>query len=123
MGDDPKYGGQLLENNDKLVYDAFCKLIFTYEFARAGCSGVSVAIYGGKKMGLPPVLKHGSEYIKQKYVTRVLRAEKMICLCISEPSVGSDVRRIKTIAITDPNNSDYFIVNGEKYWITGGMTN
>jgi len=47
-----------------------------------------------------------------------LKQKKYACLAISEPTAGSDVRNIKTVAKKD---GDYYIVNGEKDWISGGM--
>lgn len=43
----------------------------------------------------------------------------MICLCISEPYAGSDVANIRCTAELDPTGQ-FFVVNGEKKWITNG---
>lgn len=48
----------------------------------------------------------------------VIRGEKNICLAISEPTAGSDVANLRTSATLE---GDYYIVNGSKKWITGGM--
>jgi alkylation response protein AidB-like acyl-CoA dehydrogenase len=42
-----------------------------------------------------------------------LSGEKEICLAITEPSAGSDVRQITTTAEKTPDGKHY-IVNGEK---------
>lgn len=44
--------------------------------------------------------------------------QKVICLAITEPSAGSDVAAIKTVA---KREGDYYIVNGNKKWITCGV--
>jgi alkylation response protein AidB-like acyl-CoA dehydrogenase len=49
-----------------------------------------------------------------------LRGEKVICLCITEPYVGSDVTHLRTEAKKTPDGN-YYIVNGEKKWITNGI--
>ena len=50
-----------------------------------------------------------------------IKGEKIIALAVTEPSGGSDVANIKTTAVSDPNDSNYYIVNGEKYFITSGL--
>ena len=43
----------------------------------------------------------------------VLAGKKRICLAITEPAAGSDVRNITTVAEKTPDGKHY-IVNGEK---------
>lgn len=49
-----------------------------------------------------------------------MRGEKRISLAITEPSAGSDVRNITTTA-EKTKDGKFFIVNGEKKWITNGI--
>ena len=51
----------------------------------------------------------------------IINGNKIIALAVTEPSGGSDVSRIKCTAVTDPSDPNYYIVNGEKYFITSGM--
>jgi len=69
-------------------------------------------------MALPPLMNFGSPYLKSLVVNSVITGENNICLAISEPTAGSDVANIKTKAV---RQGDYYIVNGSKKWITGGM--
>eukprot|EP01084_Bolivina_argentea_P196061 336179_1 len=117
LGYPVEYGGQLFENKYEL--DAFAAIIKGYEFSRIGASGIGTTL-GTMGIGLPPILNFGSEYLKQKYAKPVLTADKIICLAISEPAIGSDVSKLKTNAIDDPNDNNYFIVNGEKFFISNG---
>ena len=48
------------------------------------------------------------------------QGKKVICLCISEPYAGSDVASLRCTAERDPTGK-FFVVNGEKKWITNGM--
>ena len=50
------------------------------------------------RMGLPPILNFGSDYIKDKVAPCVINGTKNICLAISEPGAGSDVAGIKARA-------------------------
>ena len=45
-------------------------------------------------LGLPPVIKFGSEALKERIVGPCLRGDKLICLAITEPWAGSDVANI-----------------------------
>merc|ERR1719160_2375292 len=73
---------------------------------------------GGLCIGLPPVLKWAQDDVKAKVVPACLKAEKVICLAITEPTAGSDVANLKTTA---KKEGDHYILNGEKKWITNGV--
>ncbi len=97
--------------------DIWHSIIVSEEFARIGAGGVnaSLLVHG---IGLPPIVNFASEAIKQQVVPAVLAGDKRISLCITEPSGGSDVAQLKTTARRD---GDYFVINGSKTFITGGM--
>jgi len=99
-------------------FDAFHDLIFLDELARSGSSGLVLA-FNIYTMALPPLLKAGSEYLKEKYVRPVIAAEHRMALCISEPSHGSDVANLTTTAALDSTGTHY-LLNGSKKWITWG---
>eukprot|EP00930_Biecheleria_cincta_P100608 TRINITY_DN92219_c0_g1_i1.p1 TRINITY_DN92219_c0_g1~~TRINITY_DN92219_c0_g1_i1.p1 ORF type:complete len:543 (+),score=90.59 TRINITY_DN92219_c0_g1_i1:177-1805(+) len=102
-------------------WDIFHNLVFQEETRRgvAGCYGVSDGLFGGMAIGLPPLLKFGSEHIIEKYAVPCIKGEKRICLAISEPYAGSDVAQIRTTAILGSDGN--WRVSGVKKWITGGM--
>eukprot|EP01084_Bolivina_argentea_P107481 192169_1 len=112
-----KYGGQLFEGHSG---DAFSTLIRMNEIAKAGSGGVYLTIWGTMDIAIPLLLQFGSEAQKNKYVKPVLTADKIICLAITEPSAGSDVSAIKTVATDDPNDANYLRVSGQKRFITNG---
>lgn len=70
-------------------------------------------LFAGLSIGLPPVIKFGSKYLKDKVAAACMRGEKTICLAITEPSAGSDVANLQTEAKKTPDGK-YYIVNGEK---------
>ncbi|KAI9463350.1 acyl-CoA dehydrogenase/oxidase [Lactarius psammicola] len=100
-------------------FDYFHELIITQEMIRTGARGYADGLLGGKVIGLPPVLNFGSPELKAKIVPEVLAAKKFICLAISEAHAGSDVLGMKTTAIKSEDGK-YWIINGEKKWITNG---
>ena len=54
---------------------------------------------------------------KKAYLGPLLRSERICATCISEPSVGSNVREVKTRAERD---GDRILVTGQKLWISNG---
>ena len=97
--------------------DGWYRLIATEEIARTGSGGLMASLFS-HNIGLPPVLAHGSEALKQRIVPRVLAGEKIAALAITEPSGGSDVARIRTTARLD---GDHWVIDGEKVFITSGL--
>ena len=67
---------------------------------------------------MPPIYHFGNDYLKNWIIPDVLKGEKRICIAISEPFGASDVANLKTTA---KRESDFYIVNGCKKWITGGI--
>ncbi|CDH50947.1 acyl-dehydrogenase [Lichtheimia corymbifera JMRC:FSU:9682] len=98
-------------------FDAFHRLIVVDELCRCGSGGVVWALIGGLGIGLPPVIHFGSDELKRKVVKDCLAGTKNICLCITEPSGGSDVAGLVTEA---KDMGDHYLLNGEKKWITNG---
>jgi butyryl-CoA dehydrogenase len=68
-------------------------------------------------MGLWTILRFGSEEQKHKYIPPVVRGEKIMCMAVTEPTGGSDLKAIRTRAKHD---KDIYIVNGSKCFITNG---
>jgi len=100
-------------------WDAFHLLILNDELCRCGSGGVVWGICGGLGIGLPPVMNFGSKLLRDK-VSPCVRGEKFICLAVTEPYGGSDVANIRCEAKKTADGK-YYIVNGEKKWITNGV--
>jgi acyl-CoA dehydrogenase len=88
------------------------------QLSRMGGSGGLLASLFSHNIGLPPVLRYGSEALQQLVIPPVLRGEKIAALAITEPSGGSDVAALRCTATRD--GSDY-LITGEKVFITSGM--
>ncbi|BEP58044.1 acyl-CoA dehydrogenase family protein [Variovorax sp. V118] len=86
--------------------------------ARHGQSGGVLASLLSHNIGLPPVVLHASDAVRQEVVPAVLRGEKIAALAITEPGGGSDVAAVRTTAKRD---GDHYVLNGEKTFITSGM--
>ena len=64
-----------------------------------------------------PVERFGTDEQKKKYLEPVVAGDKIGCIGITEPDVGSDTAGMKTRAEKD---GDDWILNGEKRFITNG---
>ncbi|KAF2207892.1 hypothetical protein CERZMDRAFT_50176 [Cercospora zeae-maydis SCOH1-5] len=97
--------------------DAFHLLISTDETSRVE-GGVTSCLGGGSVIGIPPVIHHGTEKQKQKWLPGLFTQKTCFCLGITEPSGGSDVANIQTTAEKTPDGK-FYVINGWKKWITG----
>jgi glutaryl-CoA dehydrogenase (non-decarboxylating) len=61
------------------------------------------------------LLTWGSEDQKQRYLVPQAQGKKIAGYGLTEPSAGSDVRAIQTVAV---KNGDRYVLNGEKTWIS-----
>jgi acyl-CoA dehydrogenase len=57
--------------------------------------------------------------MKQTVGREIITGKAIVALAVTEPWGGSDVANVRTTAVRD---GDFFIVNGEKKFITSGMT-
>ena len=64
-----------------------------------------------------PLARFGTVEQKKKYLEPVVSGDKIGCIGITEPDVGSDTAGMKTQAVKD---GDDWILNGEKRYITNG---
>lgn len=101
-------------------WDAFHELIVFDELARCGSGGVAWGLAAGLTIGLPPIIHFGTDEMKRRVAGPCMRGEKVICLCITEPSAGSDVANLQCEAVKTSDGKHY-IVNGQKKWITNGV--
>ncbi|KFH47399.1 Acyl-CoA dehydrogenase-like protein [Hapsidospora chrysogenum ATCC 11550] len=97
--------------------DAFHFLVATDEMARVE-GGVAIALGGASTIGVPPIINHGTEEQKARWLPGLFSRETSFSLGITEPTGGSDVARIRTTADKSPDGK-FYTVNGVKKWITG----
>lgn len=84
------------------------------------CSAdISFALYPVLTAGAALSLaKHGSEELKERYLTRMYAGEWSASMCLTESHAGSDLGIIRTKAI--PQEDGSYKVTGNKIFITGG---
>src|SRR5258707_14060910 len=92
-------------------------IVAVQELARAGAGGVSASLKSNS-IGAPPIARAGNPEFKARVLPEILSGKKISALAITEPSGGSDVANLRTTARRD---GDFYVVNGEKTFITSGM--
>jgi len=86
----------------------------TEEISKA--SGSLRASFNMQTMGTArEIFQFGTEEQKQKYIPKLISAEYLGCIGITEPNAGSDVGGMKTKAL---KQGDTYILTGSKNWIT-----
>lgn len=63
--------------------------------------------------------QYGSEFLKQKYLTKLAGGEKLGAFALSEPEAGSDATNQHTHA---DKSGEHYSINGIKNWITNGQS-
>jgi acyl-CoA dehydrogenase len=95
--------------------DRLFSMIVLEELAPHGGLGISLAMHSD--IVAPYVLAFGSNEVKQRYLPKMATGELIGALAMSEPSTGSDVKAVRTVA---QKVSDGYIVNGSKTFISNG---
>ncbi len=102
-----KYGGAGL---DVLSAGVLLRAVAGSAGAMNAASTLHLSIFG---MG--PVIHHGSEAMKQRYLPAAASGELHVSFGVTEDDAGTDTSRIRTFARRD---GDRFIVSGKKVWNT-----
>ncbi|TNY17247.1 putative acyl-CoA dehydrogenase [Rhodotorula diobovata] len=101
-------------------WDGFHDLILIDEIHRNGSLGVGQGLFGGLQIGCPPIYHFGSQELQDRVLPDIMSGKKRVCLAITEPEAGSDVKNLSTEAVLSEDGKHY-IVNGTKKWITNGI--
>ena len=103
-----EYGGGGLTRKQARILDE--------EMAKVGAfnpiGGMGVMMFG------PTLLEYGSEAQKHEHIPPIARGEIRWCQGYSEPNAGSDLANLQTTAA---DKGDYYLVNGQKTWTSGGQ--
>ncbi len=81
--------------------------------AMNGCSSLHLSIFG-----MHPVVKYGSEAMKQSYLPRVVSGDLHVAFGVTEPDAGTDTASLTTVAHRD---GDHYLVKGRKVWTTKAL--
>ena len=79
--------------------------------------GTGVILSAHTSLGAYPIAAYGTEEQKQKYLVPLAKGEKIGAFGLTEENAGSDAGGTETTAVLE---GDYYILNGEKIFITNG---
>jgi butyryl-CoA dehydrogenase len=103
-----KYGGAGLSN--------FCLVLALEEINRV-CASTGVTMSVQNSLVCSPIIKYGSDEMKEKYLPRLATGEWLGAYALSEAEAGTDAGSIQARAVRD---GDHYVFNGTKSWITTG---
>ncbi|RSK26194.1 acyl-CoA dehydrogenase [Bacillus sp. HMF5848] len=103
-----KYGG--------LGADFAYAVIINEELEKVGSSLIGVGLHND--IVIPYLLHYGTEEQKQRWLPGCISGDIITAIAMTEPGAGSDLAGITTTAKLD---GEYYIVNGQKTFITNGI--
>jgi acyl-CoA dehydrogenase len=78
-----------------------------------GASSIHLSIFG-----MHPVVRHGSDELKRRYLPGVASGDLHVAFGVTEPDAGLDTAAIRTRAVRD---GDGYLVTGRKVWTSKAL--
>ena len=103
-----RYGGAGL--------DVVSYALIVEEINRA-CASTGVVLCSHMSLAVDPILRHGTDAQKEKYLPKLATGEWIGCFALSEPASGSDAAAMRTTA---RRAGDAWVLSGTKNFITNG---
>ena len=103
-----KYGGAGLSN--------FCLVLALEEINRV-CASTGVTMSVHNSLACSPIIRYGSEEIKEKYLPKLATGEWLGAYALSEAESGTDAGSLQARGKRD---GDHYMFNGTKSWVTTG---
>ena len=102
-----QYGGQGL---------SYLDTVLVIEQVAQACATMGRITVEANMGAIGAIMAYGSETQKRRVAPLVLAGDKP-AICITEPGAGSAATEMQTTAV---RHGDHYVINGTKYWITGG---
>jgi len=98
--------------------DFIYSVVLMEELCRIYTGGLDTNITLHTDIITPYISAFGTEEQKERWLPKCCSGEILTALAMTEPNAGSDVAAIRTTAVRD---GDYYILNGQKTFISNGM--
>ncbi len=92
--------------------------VIVHEELSASDPGFALAYLAHSMLFVNNLSVNGSEEQKARFLPEVCNGEKIGCMAMSEPDVGTDVLGLSSTAVR--NDAGDWVLNGRKMWITNG---
>lgn len=93
------------------------EMVLVEELSYANITGFGNGVHSG--IVAHYVNSYGSEEQKQKWLPKMASGEIVSAIAMTEPGTGSDLQAVATTAI---RQGDHYVLNGQKTFLTNGMT-
>lgn len=91
-------------------------VVMNEELEKVGSSLVGIGLHND--IVIPYITTYGTEEQKKRWLPKCVSGKYITAIAMTEPGAGSDLAGIRTTAKRD---GDFYIVNGEKTFITNGI--
>ena len=89
--------------------------IYAVEELSKHCGTTGVILSAHTSLCAAPILEHGTEEQKQKYLPDLATGRKLGAFGLTEPNAGTDASNQQTVAV---EMEDHYLLNGSKIFIT-----
>ncbi|MCY4177480.1 MAG: acyl-CoA dehydrogenase family protein, partial [Endozoicomonadaceae bacterium] len=91
--------------------------VIAMEELSRGSASVALSYGAHSNLCVNQIYRHGTNQQKQKYLPPLIMGTSVGALAMSEVNSGSDV---VSMSLNAQDKGDYFVLNGNKMWITNG---
>jgi acyl-CoA dehydrogenase len=98
--------------------DARGSVVLAEELGRSTFGGFAITVLVHTDMASVHITNSGSPAQRAKYLPDIVAGRKIAAVAVTEPDAGSDVKGIRTTARRE---SDAYVLNGAKMFITNGV--
>lgn len=92
-------------------------IVISEETMKIGAGMLGIALHSD--IVVPYIATYGNHEQKERWLPKCITGEYITAIAMSEPGTGSDLGAIKTTAV---QQGDYFVLNGEKTFISNGIS-
>ncbi len=96
--------------------DFLYNVIIMEESARVGNSGFFISLHND--INVPYLSEYANEEQCKRWIPGAFAGTNITAIAMTEPNAGSDLKSIRTTAV---DKGDYFLVNGQKTFISNGQ--
>ena len=89
------------------------------ELGRTGAMGIQTAVAVHSDITAPYLAELSEGELRRRWLSGATSGEIVTAIAMTEPAAGSDLAAIRTTAVRD---GDHFVLNGQKTFITNGLS-